>query len=333
MCLAKKCRAAALLSGGLDSLLAAKIILNQGIMVEGINFVIGFEGKNTPVVACAKQLGVKLHTFDVIDEFKSVVLNPKHGYGANLNPCLDCKIFMVHKTMALLKEGGFDFMVTGEVIGQRPKSQKRSTMQTLIDETGAFDLLLRPLCAKCLLPTLPERENWINRELLYDFSGRSRKPQIALAKQLGLMEYSQPAGGCLLTDVGFCNRMRHLWEYRGKRDYSKDDLTLLKIGRHLVPNVGYKIVVSRNELENDFLQPFKLRFTHLFSISHNGPIALIDGVFDEEDINLAARIVARYSAGRLAAQVKVQVQLVDGTIKVLNVVPMLPEMMPVAWFL
>jgi tRNA-specific 2-thiouridylase len=333
MFIPKQRRAATLLSGGLDSLLSAKIILNQGIIVEGINFMIGFSGKDNPAVRCAEQLGIKLHTFDVIDAFKPIMLNPKYGYGTNLNPCLDCKIFMVRKTMEILKDYDFDFIVTGEVVGQRPKSQKRNTMQILTEKSGAADLLLRPLCAKCLAPTLPERENWVNRELLYAFTGRSRKPQIALAKQLGLNSYSQPAGGCLLTDAVFCNRMKHLWKYRGIKDYSKDDLELLKLGRHLAPNIKYKMIIGRNESENDLLQKLSLKFTHLFPISHNGPLVLLDGVFGAKEIDLAARIAARYSAGRCAEQVKIQVELNDGTTQLLNVAPMLPEMIPAEWFL
>jgi tRNA-uridine 2-sulfurtransferase len=331
--LSKQRRAAALLSGGLDSLLAAKIILDQGIIVEGINFVIGFGGKDNPATESAKQLGIKLHTLDVIDEFKSVMLNPKYGYGANLNPCLDCKIFMVRKTVEALKDYNFDFIITGEVIGQRPKSQKCRTMQILIGESGAYDLLLRPLCAKCLSETLPEREHWVNRELLYGFNGRSRKPQIELAKQLGLDNYSQPAGGCLLTDPIFCNRMQHLWNYRGIKNYSKDDLALLKIGRHLAPSPLYKIIIGRNAIENDLLEKFSTQFTHLSAIKHNGPFVLLDGIYNNEDIILAARITARYGIGRTEAQVEIRVVLKDGMVQILNIEPISPEIIPTKWFL
>ena len=326
-------RAAALLSGGLDSLLAAKIILNQGITVEGINFVIGFGGKDDPATESAKQLGIKLHTIDVIDEFKSTMLNPKYGYGANLNPCLDCKIFMLRKTMKTLKNYDFDFVITGEVVGQRPKSQKRNTMQILISESGASDLLLRPLCAKCLPETLPEREKWVNRELLYGFNGRSRKPQIELAKQLGLDKYPQPAGGCLLTDPIFCNRMQHLWSYRGIKDYSKKDLALLKIGRHIAPGPSYKIIIGRNAIENNLLEKFCTQFTSLSATNHNGPLVLLDGIYNNEDIILAARITARYGTGRTEAKVEVRVVLKDGTVQLLNVEAMSPEMIPTTWFL
>ena len=329
----KKHRAIALLSGGLDSLLAAKIVINQGIIVEGINFDIGFGGKNNPAITCSEQLGIKLHILDAVNEFKIIMLNPKYGYGANLNPCLDCKIFMVRKAMEMLKEYGFDFIITGEVIGQRPKSQKRSAMDILIEEANVSDLLLRPLSAKCLLPTLPERNQWVSRELLYGFNGRSRKPQIELAKQLGLSDYSQPAGGCLLTDPIFCNRMQHLWEYRGIKNYNKDDLILLKTGRHLAPHAKYKIIIGRNEIENEILQNFSSQYVCLFPISHNGPLVLLDGFFNTEDINLAARITARYSSGRSSELVKIKVQSIDGATETLDVIPISPEKINADWFL
>ncbi len=132
----------------------------------------------------AEQLGIKLHIVDIVEEYKEVVFNPKHGYGANLNPCLDCKIFMVKKAYEWIQQKDFDFIITGEVIGQRPMSQRKATMPVVAHESGAEDLLLRPLCAKNLPATLPEREGWVDRERLFDFSGRSRKPQIALAEQL-----------------------------------------------------------------------------------------------------------------------------------------------------
>ena len=188
-------------------MLAAKVVMDQGVELEGVNFFTGFcvEGhthairekqraqpKRNNALWVAEQLGIKLHIIDVIEEYKDVLLNPRHGYGANLNPCLDCKVFMVRKAMALglTGEDGFmaahelDFIVTGEVIGQRPKSQRKTTMPVIASESGADDLLLRPLSAKLLPATLPEREGWVDREALFAFHGRNRKPQIALAESL-----------------------------------------------------------------------------------------------------------------------------------------------------
>ncbi|MCK5360894.1 MAG: tRNA (5-methylaminomethyl-2-thiouridylate)-methyltransferase, partial [Gammaproteobacteria bacterium] len=204
-------KAVALVSGGLDSLLAVRVLQEQGIHVEGINFYTGFcvEGhthairkkdrakpKRNNALWSAEQLGIKLHIIDVSEPYKGVVLNPKHGYGANLNPCLDCKGFMVKEALEWMKKHDFDFLITGEVIGQRPMSQRKDTMPVISKESGAGDLLLRPLCAKLLPETKPEREGWVDREQLLDFSGRNRKPQMALAEKFGFTDYAQPAGGC-----------------------------------------------------------------------------------------------------------------------------------------
>ena len=204
-------KAVALISGGLDSMLAARVVKDQGVHVEGLNFFTGFcvEGhthairnhdrkrpKRNNALWVAEQLGIKLHIIDVIEEYKDVVINPRHGYGANLNPCLDCKSFMVGKARQWMQAHGFDFIVTGEVVGQRPMSQRRETFPVVQRESGAGDLLLRPLCAKLQSPSAAERNGWVDRQSLYDFSGRSRKPQMALAAALGIEDYAQPAGGC-----------------------------------------------------------------------------------------------------------------------------------------
>ncbi|MBT6794104.1 MAG: tRNA (5-methylaminomethyl-2-thiouridylate)-methyltransferase, partial [Methylococcales bacterium] len=189
----KQRKAVSLISGGLDSMLATKAVMEQGVHVEGINFFTGFcvEGhthairkkdkakpKRNNSLWVAEQLGIKLHIVDVIEEYKNVLINPQHGYGANLNPCLDCKVFMVQKAQQWIQENNFDFIITGEVMGQRPMSQRKDTMPVIARESGANERLLRPLCAKNLPETLPEKEGWVNREELYDFSGRTRKPQI-----------------------------------------------------------------------------------------------------------------------------------------------------------
>ena len=216
-------KAVALVSGGLDSMLAVRVIQEQGIHVEGINFFTGFcieghthairkKGRDKPkrnnALWVAEQLDIKLHILDVSEDYKDVVINPKHGYGANLNPCLDCKGFMVKEAMAWMEKNDFDFLITGEVMGQRPMSQRKDTMPVISRESGAGDLLLRPLCAKLLPETLPEREDWVDRERLLDFSGRSRKPQMALAEKYGFKEYAQPAGGCcFLTDANYSSKL------------------------------------------------------------------------------------------------------------------------------
>ncbi|HIG39925.1 MAG: tRNA (5-methylaminomethyl-2-thiouridylate)-methyltransferase [bacterium] len=333
-------RAVSLISGGLDSMLATKVILDQGIHVEGINFYTGFcvEGhthairkkdkkkeKRNNALWVAEQLGIKLHIIDVINEYKDVLLNPKHGYGQNLNPCLDCKIFMVNKAQAWawMEENQFDFIITGEVVGQRPKSQRKETMPIIARESGAEDRLLRPLCARNLPETLPEREGWVNRDKLYGFHGRNRKPQIALAAEFGFAEYSQPAGGCcFLTDKSYSDKLGDLWRSRGNRDYELDDIMLLKVGRHIRPRPNFKMIISREEGENNYLSGYKNEFLTMESISHNGPLVLLDGDPAAEDITLAARIVARYGQGRDAGQVEVEIRTAAGDLRRETVKPM-----------
>ena len=252
----KQIKAVSLISGGLDSLLSTKLLLDQGIHVEGINFFTGFcvEGhthairkqksdkpKRNNALWVAEQLGIKLHIIDVIEEYRDVLLNPKHGYGKNMNPCLDCKGFMVKKAKQWMEEHEFDFIITGEVMGQRPMSQRKETMPIVQAESGADDLLLRPLCAKHLPETKAEKEGWVDREKLLDFSGRTRKPQMALAKEYGFEDYATPAGGCcFLTDKKYSDKLVDMWQSRGNREYELDDLMMLKVGRHIRPNPRFK---------------------------------------------------------------------------------------------
>jgi tRNA-specific 2-thiouridylase len=333
-------KAVALISGGLDSLLAARIIQDQGVQIEGINFYTGFcvEGhthairnkdkgnaKRNNALWVAEQLGIKLHIMEVIEEYKDVVLNPKHGYGKNMNPCLDCKIFMVHKAQAWawMEENEFDFIITGEVIGQRPKSQRKDSMPIIARESGAEDRLLRPLCAKNLPVTLPEREGWVNRDELYDFHGRNRKPQIALAHKFGFTDFAQPAGGCcFLTDQAYSSKLKDLWSARGERNYELDDIMLLKVGRHIRPKPYYKLIIGREDGENNYLSGYFNEFTNIKTISHKGPLALIDGTVNKTDMEEAAAIVARYSQGREADTVEVEITDCNGAAERLSVQPM-----------
>ncbi len=345
----EKRKALALISGGLDSLLAAKLMLDQGIHVEGINFFTGFcvEGhthairerdRNRPkrnnALWVAEQLGIKLHIVDIIEPYKDIVINPKHGYGANLNPCLDCKVFMVAKAHEWMLENRFDFIITGEVIGQRPKSQRRETMPVVARESGAEDHLLRPLCAQGLPPTLAEQQGWVDRDKLLNLSGRSRKPQIELARQFGFEDYAQPAGGCcFLTDERYSKKLSDLWRARGERRYELDDIMLLKVGRHLRPRTHFKMIVGREDGENQFLQGYQHRFVSLQATSHSGPLVLLDGEANDSDTELAARITARYGQGRRAAEVDVQVLTPAGEVRELRVAPLLAHEIPAQWIL
>lgn len=341
--------AIALISGGLDSLLATKVVLDQGVEVEGVNFFTGFcvEGhthairrrkqekiKRNNALWVAEQLGIKLHIVDIVQEYKDIVLNPRHGYGKNLNPCLDCKIFMVERALSMVSFDNhpFDFAISGEVIGQRPKSQKREKMEIISRESGAHDKLLRPLSAKCLPMTLPEREGWVKRDYLHDFAGRSRKPQMELAAQYGFTDYAQPAGGCcFLTDQNYANKLQDLWTTRGKRDYELDDIMLLKVGRHLRPNQRFKLIMARDEGENNFLKGYRQQFTYLDVVDHKGPIALIDGAPTEVDLQVASRLVARYSQKRDNPTVRVQVRFPHGEEREFQVKPFASHEIPDFW--
>lgn len=341
-------KAVALISGGLDSLLAARLMLEQGIHVEGINFYTGFcvEGhthairkkdrkkpKRNNALWSAEQLGIKLHIIDIIDEYKDVVINPKHGYGANMNPCLDCKIFMVGKAKQWMDENGFDFIITGEVIGQRPMSQRKDLLPVVVRESGADDRLLRPLCAQNLAATLPEREGWVDRDKLLDFHGRNRKPQMALAKQFGFEDYATPAGGCcFLTDKNYSNKLVDLWQARNKKEYDLDDIMLLKVGRHIRPQPHYKLIVSREEGENNFLKGYRKQFSTIETQSHGGPLTLVDGDASNEELKYAARIVARFSQGRDAEKVTVKITRKGGDETILDVPPMPPSEIKQEWY-
>lgn len=342
-------KAVALISGGLDSMLAAKVVMEQGIHVEGINFFTGFcvEGhthairkkdqkrpKRNNSLWVAEQLGIKLHIVDVVEPYKDVVLNPKHGYGSNLNPCLDCKGFMVQKAYEWIKQHDFDFIITGEVMGQRPMSQRKDTMPVIQKVSGAGDLLLRPLCAKKLPPTLPEREGWIDREKLLDFHGRGRKPQMALAAKFKFEDYAQPAGGCcFLTDQAYSHKLADLWQSRGERDYEMDDIMLLKVGRHIRPKPHFKLIISREEGESRFLEGYRKQFVHIRTVSHGGPLTLVDGEVSEDDIALAAQLVARFSQGRDAEHVDVEINRKDGSQQQLQVRPLAADNIPQEWYI
>jgi len=344
----KQRKAVSLISGGLDSMLATKAIMEQGIHVEGINFFTGFcvEGhthairkkdkdkpKRNNALWVAEQLGIKLHIVDVIEPYKDVLLNPKHGYGANMNPCLDCKCFMVNQAMQWIKENDFDFIITGEVVGQRPMSQRADTMPVVQKESGAGDLLVRPLCAKKLPPTLPEREGWLDREKLFEFSGRTRKPQMALAEQYNFTDYATPAGGCcFLTDEVYSRKLVDMWKARSDREYDLDDIMLLKVGRHIRPRPNFKLIVGREEGENKYMEGYKKQFAHLRCTSHTGPLVLVDGSMSDDDLVLAAQLTARFGKGKTADEVTVEATFTDGTSKELTVEPLPPTKLKEEWY-
>ncbi|MCX5679199.1 MAG: hypothetical protein NTZ95_00750, partial [Candidatus Omnitrophica bacterium] len=296
-------------SGGLDSILAIRVLQEQGIEIEAVNYVIKFaaciptNGENAATKA-AKLLGVPVKVVDITEEYLSVLQNPKHGYGANINPCIDCKIFMLKKAKKYMEEVGASFLVTGEVLGERPMSQRRDALAMIERDAGVRGILLRPLSARILDETIPEKESVIDRKKLLDIKGRSRKPQMALAKKFGISEYPNPAGGCLLTDPGFTRRVKDLMEHK---EFSTNNLTFLTIGRHFRLAPGVKLAIGRDKEENDTLE------THVgaedISIrleEHQGPLGVLRGAADEGSILLAARLVAYHTKLRNEPSLKVE---------------------------
>jgi len=212
-------------------------------------------------------------------------------------------------------------------------SQRRATFPVVERESGAKDRLLRPLCAQSQPPTKPEREGWVDREKLLNFSGRSRKPQIKLAETLQINEFSQPAGGCcFLTDANYSAKMKDMWETRGEKDYDLDDIMLLKVGRHLRPTAQFKMIIARDEGETNYLMGYRNRFHHLLMTSHSGPLTLLQGE-GEIEVSFAARIAARFGQGRNAPEVSFLSISPDGQEQPLSIVPLKADQIPKAWYL
>ncbi len=320
-------RALALLSGGMDSILAAKLIKDQGIEVIGVNFDISFGKRRANLIGAsgnaakqlAKDIGIEFKIVDIGQEFLGVLQNPKYGYGANMNPCIDCKILMLKKSRELLKELGASFVVTGEVLAQRPMSQYRPALNLIGKDSGLEGLLLRPLCAKHLDETIPEKEGWVDRNKLKDFNGRTRKPQMELAQELGIKNPPNASGGCLLTEPLFIKKIQDLIEHK---ELNLENIELLKIGRHFRLADSAKLVVGRDEKENAYLENSAKESDYLFLPPGDiaGPSALGRGKFSQELLKNCADIVCRYSDLGDKAGIKVLVRqgLKENVIDVLN---------------
>lgn len=290
-------KAIALMSGGLDSILAAKIIMMQGVQVEGVNFSSVFHSSKSdgiPIESTAEMLGIPIKVFDISEELFNIVKNPKHGYGSGMNPCIDCHAFMFKRAGAYMKESGASFLITGEVLGERPMSQRKPALDIVEKESGMSGLILRPLSAKLLEPSIPEEKGWVSREKLLSIEGRSRKPQIELAKELGITKYPTPAGGCLLTDKSFADRLKDIMQ--SKSDAVIQDIRLLRAGRHFRLAGDARLAVGRDRKDNDELlklaQPGDIFF---YPVKRKGPIALGRRIRAKGDIIKASAIVARYS--------------------------------------
>lgn len=287
-----KIKALALVSGGLDSLLAAKLIQDQGLEVIGIHFKIPFCKLNIRKVF--PDIGIEIIEVDLGEEFLKLIQEPRYGFGSNMNPCIDCKILMFSKAKELMYQLGAKFIITGEVLGQRPMSQNKQALKLIKRQSGLDDLLLRPLSAQFFAPSLAEKEGWVKREKLLNFNGRRRLAQMQLAKNLGLLKYSTPAGGCLLTDPSFCRRLKELLVHK---ELNLDNLALLKVGRHFRIGNNARLVLGRDESENNLLGQLAKPGDYLLGPQKDmaGPTSLARGKITQELIFLSSEITSAYT--------------------------------------
>lgn len=297
----KKRKALALLSGGLDSTLAVKMMLDMGIDVEALNFTSPFctcTGKNSgcksEAVRVAQEFDIPIKVIHKGLDYLEIVRNPRHGYGKGVNPCVDCRIYLLRKAKEYMSECGADFVITGEVLGQRPMSQRRDTLRVIERESGLEGLLLRPLSAQHFEPTIPEQEGWVDREKMLAIKGRSRKELFQLADDLDVRNYPCPAGGCLLTEISFVPKVKDIFNHCD--DLNLRDFRMLKIGRHFRIGPRTKVIIGRDENDNRLLEAAMLPGeTSLFWMDGNTPAGVIMGTQDENCLDLASRILLRYT--------------------------------------
>ncbi len=286
-----------LYSGGLDSLLAGKVLLEQGVELVGYHFILPFVAPDADPESfipskLAKQINLPLKHIRLGRDYMAMVQNPPHGHGKQMNPCIDCKIFFLRYAAQSLEAEKASFVATGEVIGQRPMSQMRHMMRHIEKESGLEGKLLRPLCAKKLPATEAEKTGIVDRERLFDISGRGRTRQMELARQFGITEYQSPAGGCLFTDVKISARVRDILNFHS--GFSMTDVYLLTVGRHFRPGKNVKFIIARNEKENEELLKYKHEADFFFEPQFKGPCAFVRGILDEETMNMVLAAIVRY---------------------------------------
>jgi len=286
-------KALGLLSGGLDSVLAFKLILNQGIKAEAIKFVSPFFDDSFYAKNISEKFGIPLKIMYLGKEYLKLIKNPKHGYGSGMNPCIDCHVFMLKKAKQYAKKIKADFIFTGDVLGERPMSQNMKALNTIESEARLKNKILRPLSAKLLPETVAEKNGWVDRNKLLDIKGRSRKKQLELAKKFKIKIYASPGGGCLLTEKEFSAKLRDLIKH--KKRINEKDIELLKIGRHFRFK-NNKIIVGRNEKENELLKKLRYENDYLFEVSdYPSPLSVLQGPKTKEAIKKASGLTVRYS--------------------------------------
>ena len=301
-------KAIALMSGGLDSLLAARVVKEQGIEIVGVCFVMQFASKNIEafkekVIETGASAGISVKCVDISLPFLEMLKNPKHGYGAHINPCIDCKIMMLRKAKEMLKEEGASFLITGEVLGERPMSQRKEALNIIKKDSCTEGILVRPLSAKILEETLPEKKGIIDRSKLYDISGRSRVPQYAIAKHYNITKFSAPAGGCLLTNEGFANKTKDLIKYDS---LTLKNVNLIKIGRHFRLDDKTKVIVGKDKEDNDQLRTLAKEKDFILRVKDiPGPDTLFVGEATDDKLNIAASLAASHSKAKEQKKVEV----------------------------
>lgn len=297
-------RALAMMSGGLDSTLAAKLIMDQGIEVIGICFKSYFFGEKSAKKMC-EQIGIRLEVIDFSEEHFEMVKNPAHGRGKNMNPCVDCHAMMMNYAGHLLEKFDADFIITGEVLNQRPMSQNKSALNLVKKESGYSDKILRPLCALNLQPTEMELNGLVDRNKLLNISGRSRKVQMELAEKYNIKDYPSPAGGCRLTEPNYSVRLKEALDVNENID--EEELQLLRYGRHFRTDNGTRVIVSRTGEEGEAIKGLLTSNDTVFlPKSHIGAMGIVHGEFNKDDIKLICEIVARYSKGKDSDEVVVK---------------------------
>jgi tRNA-specific 2-thiouridylase len=289
-------KAIALFSGGLDSTLAMKLIIDQGIDVLALNISTGFgstKDRLEHMQSMCDQVGAELKIIDIESEFlQDVLFDPKHGYGKNFNPCIDCHAKMFAVAKRIMEEEGASFLISGEVMGQRPMSQNKDALQTVLNESNCDGLLLRPMSALKLAPTIAEEKGWVDRSKLEGITGRGRERQLALAKEIGLDDFESPGGGCLLTDENFGKKMFDFIKYD---KFEVKDIPLMKFGRHLRLSDGAKLVVGRDKEENGYLQAIENdKYYHIRTVGLPGPHAMLSKNATDLDKEMAARVILTY---------------------------------------
>jgi tRNA U34 2-thiouridine synthase MnmA/TrmU len=294
-----------LCSGGLDSILSALLLKNQGICVTWICFETPFFSSESARKA-SQMTGIPLITLDITDDYMEMMKKPKAGFGKNMNPCMDCHALMFSNAGKILKEKSFHFLFSGEVLGQRPKSQNKNSLRYVEKNSGFDGQILRPLCAKLLPQTLVEQSGLVDREQLMDISGRSRKIQMQMAHDFGIKEYPSPAGGCLLTDKIFSNRLKDLMNIQ--TDFNKRELYLLKHGRHFRLDSKTKVIAGRSKNDNrHLLNYFEKDRDMLFNhAGMPGPDVILIGSATKKNIQTAAMICASYTKSTLGENTEIK---------------------------